>query len=700
MKLPAGALVEVWVRSEELWSPRVATLVTKTRGGEQNEIHVPVYPTGLVTGQVEVPDRGEIPEELESRFRQAAVDGPLVEGLLGPVPESRGRCPVDKEGVFTCRLPVASLDLQLRARGHVPHYLWALEVRGDQPRLVERVLLRPGASVAGWVLGAEEERPVVGARVELTPAQAGPAPGGGLQRRLEQLTFDALSDSRGFFQMAGVSPGQYRLKANGPEGQVGQEGPLQVPPGSELRLSEGVTLQPPATLDFLITPAAAPDQEPWRLALTRAEDPGAGFRRLALIDAEEGRYRARNLIPGRYFVEVQDAAGSSWHFAPLEVSGSENVSIDLLLTELEGRVTFDGEGLLATLYFGGQRGKPRLIFESDEEGFFRGVLPRAGAWRLDVASQEPRFQRRLRDVEVRPPGDGSPAFLEIDLVDRRLTGRLVDSEGRGARGFALLARPASLPEQQLTDSDGYFSYRGLDHGTYSIQGYSSGDAVPTELLTVEISRDPREPVDVELELWPVDELEGRVISAWGPVPGATVLSRLDPGDRAGVMLSPPARSDVDGSFRLRIPQSLDRLDLTIAAPGYGLKAIQWSRSQGRSLDVRLSQYSGSLRLRFAGSVEELIENHAVWQDGIQLDSSFLLRWAQVHGRGLTRSDEGGAEPPVFELFIPALEPARYSLCSRKTREACREDLLLPYSELVLETIRAANGAALEKTSEP
>src|SRR5262249_24553182 len=129
-----------------------------------------------------------------------------------------------------------------------------------------------------------------------------------------------------------------------------------------------------------------------------------------------------------YQVSVENGAGQAFHAEAVEIDGSPAViPISLSLVSVSGRVLLGKEPLSASLWFGGKHHPVSLPFDSDEKGRFRGVLPQAGRWRVDVSSNDPRIERVIENVEVRKRDDGS-AF-EISLPATTLLITVVDPAG-------------------------------------------------------------------------------------------------------------------------------------------------------------------------------------------------------------------------------------------------------------------------------
>ncbi len=172
------------------------------------QVQLRALPAGRLEGSVRVPSTEEVPESLSVRFEAAPESG-------FELPQSVERCHV-VDGRFKCKVPAGRLDLKLHSGGFIPHYLWATSVPREEGHPLGRLDLLPGSSVVGWIELPDKAFDFADCSVEMAPAIA-PFMEPEDRRRHASVTARAKVSSRGFFQLAGVSPGRYTLSALHPQ---------------------------------------------------------------------------------------------------------------------------------------------------------------------------------------------------------------------------------------------------------------------------------------------------------------------------------------------------------------------------------------------------------------------------------------------------------------------------------------------------
>jgi hypothetical protein len=190
----------------------------------ETELRIVVWPLGTISGTVPklaTPLSFLEVETLAPRLPVAQEDA--VKGAL--------RCPTDVAGRWSCRMPAAVVDLKLSARGFAPEYRFAVHVPPGTDLDLGPLMLRQGASVAGFVAAAEGDL-TPDCAVSLTPTDDANA-GKPLSVRVQ---------GEGFFQLTGIAPGNYLLEVT----QAGYRAPklaITVAVDSATYLVHPITLQ-------------------------------------------------------------------------------------------------------------------------------------------------------------------------------------------------------------------------------------------------------------------------------------------------------------------------------------------------------------------------------------------------------------------------------------------------------------------------
>jgi len=662
-----GRIRQNWFVADGWWSP-IYTIVAET---SSKHIDLLLYPTSSLIGKIEVPRGEDPPKTLQIRFEQAAGTSSSF-----PIPRDKIVCTLEKNR-FDCDVPAGYLDLRLRAEGFVARYLWNTHLRRGESKDLGTLTLVPGSSVVGRVEASAREGAAGGARVSLRVHQASRAGSADLRSRIQRKSLETVTDRNGFFQITGVPPGEYRVQATKEETGEGEIGPVRVFPGKETSVTRPVLLRPPATIEAIVSPPTDPSSKSWKLELLELGNARAGRYAFKRVQGEGGSWRVQGVRHGRYLLTVRDAFGSTWFSEQVEVDGTaKTIPINMEFVAVEGRVQVEEHPTASVLWFGGERGSPRIQMEADETGFFSGLLPRPGAWRLDLSTEDPACTVRLAEVEVGYPKGEEVVTLDLDLAPTKLVGKIIDQKGKGVPGFALLSGSGGIPNQEPTDSEGSFSYGCMQPGTYYIQAYTQRGTVASERVEFQIEKD-KEPGFLELEIQTGPRLEGKVVSDWGGVAGAhVVMTSVGEGGVGQTFIVPETQTDADGSFAFTLPVVVTEVDLLVAAPGYGLKVVRRPIPQsGTPLIVPVFPQAGTLTLN-VGETENLAslarEIH-IEQNGVALPAHRLQAWHRLYGS--EAASEGG-------MRIPMLEPGEYSFCETSgTEPRCVTDVLQAFAEV-------------------
>ena len=678
------------------WSPPVEIVV-----GEEITWSLTLWPAVAVEAGFRFPEDlrpGEEPEV--ARLRLAPAETAMATGGDRQPPGTHEiACPVVERRLADCAIPAGRWNLRLAAGDLAPHFLWAVEARAPEALALGAVRLRRGGSVFGEL--ATEDGPVdpERARVWLQPVSAAATDPSGVPgapkgdgHRLRELAESTRVDRRGTFQLVGVPPGSYEIRATHPGYMTLHHGPVAVERGVWTELDAPLVLERPLWLSLAITPTAAPFRDPWSLRLYE----GGATDRLRRVGTgttdPAGLWTSPPLRAGTYTVQVLDREGSSVLWQEIVVEpGRESHALEIPLVYVEGRVLLDDEPLAATVWFGGASGTESVEVASDEAGELFAVLPREGSWTVDVRAESPPVASRGIEVEVEPIAGLDVAEVTIRVPDTSLVGEVVDEAGRPWETPAQIrlqpvddARPGT---STLSGAAGRFAVRGVGPGTYLVEA-ETADA-RSEPVTVRLQED-QEP-SVRLVLRSEREVAGRVLYDGAPVPGAQVVGYpvTGPG-RAASMALESARTGADGRFRLAAPAAAGAVRLVVEAPGHPLLVARVQ--PGEEAELSLGTARGTLHFTHIADLTGRTGSGTVGLvlvDGEPLDLARLLSWASLQGRSPT--DPG-------TLTVPAMPPGPYALCrlplqeallvvsgsARPRAAACTDGFLAPGGELVLD----------------
>ena len=475
---------------------------------------VELWPAGKVTGESRGANRAPAPSEITASFFPAP--GAKPEGFPA---EGQARCTV-ANGRFACDLPAGTLDLRLRAKGHVSHYRWSQQVRADESTDLGAVEFRRGASLVGRVVSNEPGAPRPGSCIVRLDYAAGSRAQGSLRAELPR----AIVDGRGFFHLEVVPPGSWELFAE-QEGFVSARRPVTVIEEMEANLKEPLLLARPARLEVTLLPPQDPDGKPWVVEILEVRN-GTNVEMLTTTPASlAGFWSKERLSSGSSLLaRVRTSAGQAWWAdgSAFELVGPiHKRTIELGAEAIRGMVTLGGEPHVARLTFGAPRDNTSIVLRSEEDGSVSGWLPRLGAWHVVVTSEQPSIHREL-EIDVRRSSDGTGRF-EIGLQDRALVGEIVDERGTRLPRSILTVTSRAARSRETTQEHvegGAFRLTGLEPGGYILRAEGSGRV--SESVSAEIGEDGSSPF-VTIVTRPKANVSLRIVNESGsPVPGARV----------------------------------------------------------------------------------------------------------------------------------------------------------------------------------
>jgi len=535
------------------------------------------------------------------------------------------------------------------------------------------VPLRQGASVAGRVRTIDGGPLTPHCQVKLVARSA--SMNSDKAARDESLrTMKVSPDARGRFQFVGVPPGSYDLVVTQPGYADTWRRRIPVVARTEAMLSDAIALERPAEADILVSPSSDPAGRPWIVRLFDADGSAARLDPLVMGATEDGHRLFGRLSPGRYFMTVSSGE-ETWFSDELTIlAHDEIIHIDVPLTRITGRVTLGERGLPAQVTFLDSRSTVSISLRSNEEGELTGVLPRRESWDVKVAAPDAHVLRTLRDLKVEPRGE--TARVTIDLPDTTVKGMVLNADGTPHGDGFVSARDSQSHQQAAVSPDGTFAFSGFD-GDVTLQATATGER-SSDQVTVHVNADTPMATAV-LKLRPADALEGRVMSATGPVPGSRIFA-MAASAAAGVIF--PEASNAVGEFRVRLLDAGSDAFVTVMSPGY---ALWHGRLRvGEHAEIMLNQLGGTLKLRKpADSPVPYVEIA-----GTPILYAMLVSWSKLNGSPQTEAST---------LTIGDMPAGSYLIClpngglthtdlrnGRRTGARCAGGVLSPMGELVLD----------------
>jgi hypothetical protein len=636
-------VVSIEPESERWWSPVQAIHAT----APQQTITVPLR----AAGELRVRFGGTTPNLESMRMIFETED---VSGSTG--------CS-NRDTHWACRVPAGTVSARLRVPGYVSELFPETVVRPGAAVDLGPVSLRPGASVVGRV----DLRGITAAA--LKEATVGAVRIGGDRARI--VAAGRLS-AEGSFHLEGIAPGLYELTARAP-GFVGTPASVNVVEGRESELVAPLRLDRPAPLRLELVPPVGPGGETWHVRIDRLTDGRDSEVASEQAASAAGLWTWRG-VPGRYDVTVRNADGDAvaWTRVVLDPNGT-HVTLPVEVDEIEGRVTLGEQPLHAKLFFGPEASYRSVSLVSDQEGRFRGVLPRSSEpWSVTVVSANPSLRRT---VEVHPS-----RHLEIELPHRRIVGTVVDEQGAAIGDAIVNLYPEDADERRIqvqAAAGGIFEAHGLPAGKFRL--HADAAHLESELVDVTVGEDEAEK-HVDLVVRPINALRGRVTSASGALAGADIHA-------FPLMPVPSVRgvsSGPDGEFFAPLPHGAEWVDLAVSLPGY---AHSMARVPVRPavLTIRLAQEGGTLIAEIPRWIFDPMPAGRAWvvRGESRLQLPFIGRWGV---RKALANDR-------MEVTIPQMAAGPYRLCilpepalthtEPLDERRCASGVLAPFGELRL-----------------
>lgn len=660
-----------WIVScqgEGFWCPRLEigaydALTEKT---------LPVFQSARAIGKLETPRGRPAPEKLTVQGR-VDPEGKAIE-LVETVDVSRGR--------FTLSLPRQTMDLRSSSPGWAPHYWWSLDTRRALVDL-GTVVLRHGSSVSGLTVNADTGSLEAGVRVTLEQkSDLDPAK----RTRLQAVSFAAITDAQGFFQITGLDPSRYQLTVRrGAEPETFVD-VVDVPPETEVFLGR-VLRRRPVDVTFEVRPAQDGGGEPWRVVLRplTQRTPGNSEPQILRTDTQ-GIAEIEDLRPDSYEILVIDSRDARLFRTEADLNVDAHLALEVPIVAIEGTVFLGNRPLSASITLHGME-SDSADFTSDTDGRFSGWMrrPSGAAIMARIESVQPRVDRRVRVKDLRE--EGGKLNVEIRLEDLAIRGRVEDETGRPLRASVMAESLLERLSAQAGDA-GDFEMRGLAGGRYQVVA-RRGDRPEMSPIEVDLSQDvPSREVVLVMSSGRV--LEGRVLSAEGqPVPGAGIL--LDvlgyaPADKY-------ASTDLDGSFRMRVPEDAVSAHLTVLSEALPLLARCVSLPVEEELTIKLApQPSADVELYVPSESEGRdLATPGRWvlfsQEGGVFQVDQLANWQFQQAGRMHSTAPSGSDSMRLLAHVTGLPSGSYALAP----------LSLPWAALVAQTCTAGPQGALAWT---
>ncbi len=625
--------------------------VITVEAGRPNRVVIQLWPTSTVTGRLSG-DRKEVKlAEFTAHFKGTP-------GVAAPqaVPEGKVLCSVLSD-TWQCELPAGKLDLKFHAAGYIDHYLWGLLVTPQHPTQAGNLEFRHGAAITGWVVA--EQGSAENAEVRIRPGLTAPASSAD-RARLSMMELSARVNDRGFFQLAGVSPGDYVIEVS-KESFAVTRATVRVHDLTTTEIANPpLLLRFPQKLEIFIEPPVSPGGEPWQMTLNQLDRSANTIAVVAEnLVPDTGAWRHTQLPPGRYRLTVA-RENSAWFVEEMVIEADPPpIFVRMPVVEVRGRVSFGDDPLAAKLSFGGESGSISVTLFSDEEGRFTGHLPRPGPWDLDIVAPSPQLERTLEQVEVTPREGQSFAELDLRLPKTWLRGKVVDEFGHGVDGAQVTAQSMdeiAWPVRKKTEEGGQFTILGLPLGLATViaENHVASENYASEGVEVSL-REGVEPPEILLTLKRQLKLKGRITGHGRPVPGAMIKAQGVP--LFGLPLF-PRTSDAAGRFEAGVPAGVQAILLNVAPPGFALRMLRLpASSAGAEVEIAVQEAGGTLAVEWPPDLESVGGNASqifLLHEGAIEGLGYFHFWARFHGANTEEKQR---------MTLPRMEPGEYAACA-------------------------------------
>jgi hypothetical protein len=600
------------LESKDCWAA-VAPLDVKETGSP-TPVRLEVWQRTEITGNVRVRSGDTLPSVVRVEVRPAGKTLSRTES-----------CPV-KNGSFSCSGPKASVDIKIHAEGFAPIYFWSVGGERGSIRLPPSVFER-GGSISGWVL-KPDRTPAADAEVQVT------ADTFALRREAQFGTPAAAtrSNSRGFFQIRGLPPGAYTVRARSPNKDASTLYRVDAPDAREY-VMEDVRLEPAASVDVQIQPARLPDGSRWLVALDRVTIDGLVSER-PTPSSEAGRWILEQVERGAYRLRLVDTRGAVLDRRDVHVDRDVvSLLVEVGEVRVEGRVRAGGEPVESELKFDSAKGSVQM--HSDDEGKFEGWLPSEGKWRVQITPRG-TLTRVRTTTEIRVPPTETKATVDLDLPEGRIDGVVTNRKGEPVpEASVLVHRGSNVIANAGTDAAGSFSIIGIERGNVSLHGKKGRD----ESLIVQYNVSSGTSDKAVLVLEPRERIVGTLRRTNGrAIVGALIRYLVNRNLQSTV-------SGPSGDFEIELPPGATFADIVVVARGLPTRITRLDLA-ATSHDIVVSERAGIVRFKLTGA----------WP---------IVRYGQANISlpYLLTPAEGFIQPELDNDAVRiALEPGTYVVC--------------------------------------
>jgi len=574
LDLPAG-LWTIRAESERCASAEQTEQIVAS--DDERKVSLPVFRAGEFGGvfRVRATDR---PSQLHASFYSGSGQfdpgGPTV---------SRVTCRLDGLA-WRCRLPAEQmLTVRLEPDGFAAVHLWDIRVAAEGVSSAAPVALVRGASIAGWVTGANAE-PLAGARVMLSPA----APDPRNPESPADRSYTTTTNLHGFFQVSGLPAGDYRVISRAAGLSVATTPPLVVREGESLVWRGEIRHRPLATLDVTLDPPLDPSGSAWTIELSDAEPvDGAAARKRERV-SPDGLWSASALRAGSHVLSVRAADGSPVERTYVDLSsGSQMLPLKVTNIALRGRITFGDDPVAADIRFVHRSGRTARA-TSGEDGRFDVPFPLAGAWTPEVSLARSPSKARVRTAPIAVSADARDE-VTIRVPGGRMRGQVFDASGRPIEAAVRLRRHGHLVTQDVTTADGTFDFIGIEEGDYTIEAEGARSATE-QPLPVQVLADAE--TELRIVTSPYHSLAATILTPNGsPASGAVVRISVD-----GGIWWTKVVTDGRGRLAYDVPSGVDAdlIVVTYAHPAAWLRIAATDPAERRERTIRLPDRGGFL----------------------------------------------------------------------------------------------------------
>lgn len=297
-------------------------------------------------------------------------------------------CRTTGDGSF-CNIPASVVDVRVTASGYGAKYVWNFDASPHDVKL-DDVVLRPGSTISGRVAIRHRDTGDGDIALALRAADVDPP------RTLKTTKPSAP----GWFQFDGLPAGTYSVVAT-KAGYAKAQVTVVTSDPKNIELSP-LTLERLVPFSVTISPPAESSGAPWHVVLDRRTTESRYLTRIAASVADAaGRWDTKPLEPGTYVVSVLDAAGNTFAAQETDISESQtNAFVSIASVSVSGTLSKGGHRIAARLAFNG-RDHRDVTLQTDDDGTFRGTLPREGRWWVDIRSQGVGFEPLSSDHAAR-----------------------------------------------------------------------------------------------------------------------------------------------------------------------------------------------------------------------------------------------------------------------------------------------------------